>query len=69
MLSEFLDRGLQLGGGLPLKPADHPDGDRQAEQVEGQSADGALAQAIGPGQDAEDGPQPWAEGPLGHTRR
>src|SRR4029078_9252898 len=54
---------------LPPQPADHPDGDRQAEQVEGESADRTLAQAIGPGHDTEDGPQAWAEGPLGHTRR
>ena len=69
VLPEFLDRGLQLGGGLPLQPADHPGGDRQAEQVEGQLPDRPLAQAVGPGQDAEDGPQPGAEGPGGHARR
>lgn len=66
---EFLDRGLQLGGGLPLQPADHPDGDRQAEQVEGELADRSLAQAVAPGQDAEDRPEPWPERPGGHARR
>ena len=69
VLPEFLDRGLQLGGGLPLQPGDHPDGDRQAEQVEGQLADRSLAQAIAPGQDAEDRPEPWPERPGGHARR
>ena len=69
MLPQFLDRGLQLGGGLPLQSGDHPDGDRQAEQVEGQLADRTLAQAIGPGQDAEDGPEPGAERPDGYARR
>jgi hypothetical protein len=69
MIPEFLNRGLQLVGGLPLQPADHADRDRQAEQVEGELADGTFAQAIGPGQDAEDGPEPWAEGPSGHARR
>ena len=49
--------------------ADHPGGDRQAEQVEGQLADRPLAQAVGPGQDAEDRPQPGAERPGGHARR
>jgi hypothetical protein len=68
-LSEFLDGGLQLVGGLPLQPTDHADGDRQAEPVEGELADRTLAQAVAPGQDAEDGPQPWAEGPTGHSRR
>ena len=69
MLPESLDRGLQLGGPLPLQPADHPGGDRQAEQVEGQLPDGPLAEAVGPGQHAEDGPQPGAERPGGHPRR
>jgi hypothetical protein len=69
MIPEFLDRGLQLGGGLPLQSADHPDGDRQAQQVEGQLADRALAQAVAPGQDAEDRPKPRAERPGGHARR
>ena len=32
-------------------------------------ADRPLAQPVGPGQDAEDGPQPWAERPAGHARR
>jgi hypothetical protein len=69
MLPESLDRGLQLAGPLPLQTADHPGGDRQPEQVEGQLLDGPLAQAVGPGQDAEDRPQPGAERPGGHPRR
>ena len=48
---------------------DHPDGDRQTEQVEGELGDRALAQAVGPGQDAEDGPQSWAERPGWDARR
>ena len=39
------------------------------EQVGGQLADRPLAQAVAPGQDAEDGPQPGAERPGGHARR
>ena len=69
VLTEFLDRGLQLGGGLPLQPGDHPGGDRQPEQIGSQLADGSLAEAIRPGQDAEDGPEPGAERPGGHARR
>ena len=69
MPPKLLDRGLQLGGALPLQPGDHPDGDRQAQQVGHQLADRSLAQAIGPGQDAEDGPQPRAERPRGHAWR
>src|SRR3954453_186065 len=69
MVPQSLDRGLQLGSPLPLQPADHPGGDGQPEQVEGQLLDRSLAQAVSPGQDAEDGPQPGAEGPGGHARR
>src|SRR5271163_701525 len=63
VLPKFFDGSCQLVGGLPLQPTDHADRDRQAEQVEGELADGAFAQAIGPDQDAEDGPKSWAEGP------
>ena len=66
---QLLGRDFQVGGGMPLRSADHPGGDRQAEQVGGQLADRALAQAIGPGQDAEDRPEPWPERPGGHARR
>src|SRR4051794_17812228 len=69
VLPEFLDRGLQFVGGLPLQSADHPDGDRQAEEVEGELADRTLAQAVAPGQDAEDRPESGAERPSGHARR
>ena len=69
VLPQLLDRGLQLGGGLPLQPGDHPDGDRQPEQVGGQLADRSLAEAIGPRQHAEDRPQPGAERPGGDARR
>ena len=69
MLAKLFDRGLQLGGTLPLQPGDHADRDRQAQQVGHQLADGSFPQAIGPGQDAEDGPQPRAECPLGYPRR
>jgi hypothetical protein len=51
---QLLDRGLRLGGGLPLQPGDHPGGDRQPEQVGGQLADRSFAEAIGPGEHAED---------------
>ncbi len=69
VLMEFLDRGRQLGGTLPLQPGDHAGGDRQPQQVEDQLADRPLAQAVTPGQDAEDRPRPRAEGPGGDTRR
>ena len=69
VLPQFLDRGLQLGGGLPLQPGDHPDGDREPEQVGGQLADRSLAEAIGPGEHAEDRSQPGAERPGGDARR
>jgi len=62
---QSFDRGHQLGGPLPLQAADHAGGDRQAEQVGGQLPDRSLAQAVGPGQHAQDRPQPEAEGPVG----
>ena len=69
VLPELPDGGLQLGGTLPLQSGDHARGDRQARQVEDQLADGPLAEAVATGQDTEDRPQPWAEGPGGHARR
>src|SRR5208282_5569768 len=56
MLPNLFDRSLQLNGTLTLEPGDHPDGDRQTQQVGHQFTDRSLAQAIRPGQDAEDGP-------------
>src|SRR5271157_1771935 len=69
MLPNLFDRSLQLDGTLTLEPGDHPDGDRQAQQVGHQFTDRSFAQAIRPGQDAEDGPEPRAESPLGYPRR
>lgn len=66
---EFLDGGLQLVGPLTLQRADHAGGDRQPEQVAGQLPDRSLALAVGPGQHAQDRPQPGAEGPARHARR
>src|SRR5271165_2157569 len=60
---------LQLAGALPLQPGNHPDRDRQTQQVVHQLADRSFPQAIGPGQDAEDGPQSRAECPLGYPWR
>jgi len=69
VVPKFLDGGLQLLGPQPPQAADHPDGDRQAEQVEGESANRSLAQAVAPGQHAEDRPEAWPERPGGHARR
>jgi hypothetical protein len=69
VLTEFRNRGLQHVGRLPLQSGDHPGGDRQAQEVQGQLADGPLAKAVGTRQHAEDGPQPRAERPGGHARR
>ena len=74
MLPNFFDRSLQLDGTLTLEPGDHPDGDRQAQQVGHQVTDRSFAQAIRPGQDAEDSPltrepkPPWVP-PAAEPRR
>jgi hypothetical protein len=69
VLAEFLNWGLQHGGALTLQSGDHPQRDRQTQQVEHQLLGRPLPEAIGPDQDAEDGPQPGAECSCGHTRR
>jgi hypothetical protein len=69
MPAKFLDRSLQLGGALTLQPGDHPQRDRQAKQVEHQLLDRPLAEAIGPGADAEDRPQTGATRSGGNPRR
>ena len=51
---QFVVRGLQRQGRLPLQLGDHPGRDRQSEHVTGQLLDLPLAQAVGPGQRGQD---------------
>lgn len=61
--------GVSNSAALTLQPGDHPQRDRQPQQVEHQSLNGPLPEAIGPDQDAEDRSQAGTERPGGHARR
>ena len=61
------DLGHRVGqdlAGLTLELGDHAGGDRQAQQVGEEPLDLALAQAIGPAQQAGPGLEPRPEGPA-----
>lgn len=68
MFPDLVDRRLQLDGALSLQPGDHPDRDRQPQQIRDQLPDGSLPEAIGSREHTEDRPEARTERPGRHTR-